>query len=528
MIAGILIVEGNRTYGKIKNKYFYKCVLCNGDSILVSYAIKNIGLQKHFKNMYVLVHLTQVKHNNHIVGTLVDTIGDVDILSNFYKYNLHAKDLYSNGMSDFKKSAKVAWGYGIGNNHNKIITDLFWKCGVDRTQGYNVISIDPKGSKDIDDAFSVQSQSKIGDHSKNVQSKIGEDVISIYIANVPLCLEHLDLWKYLTDQVSTIYLPNGNLSMLPGILSNDFCSLLEHYPRTTLVCDITVQDGSEIVNVEFSTCVIGVENNYNYDEIDSKKITDSTYNKVQSLVSGLNQKYKFANTTTADPGGELDSHQVIEWLMVAMNYFAAKTLAEKQCGIFRGINTSEVREVIPEFEGIKSVQNLYRGLQTQGGKYSTTPQKHDFLGLDAYCHITSPIRRLPDLLNSLKLQHVLGLISFKDETLTIYDKWITQLEIVNDQMKKIKKVQIEARLLELCVNSPGIASKEFKGYICGGEFRGKRIVYTVYLPDIQLLGIWKTLADSTYKIGDSGRFKIYHFKNKTNFKQKVVLDLLNY
>ena len=43
-----------------------------------------------------------------------------------------------------------------------------------------------------------------------------------------------------------------------------------------------------------------------------------------------------------------------------------------------------------------------------GGKYTKYDnlESHDMLDFDAYVHITSPIRRLPDLLNILKLQDV--------------------------------------------------------------------------------------------------------------------------
>ena len=39
---------------------------------------------------------------------------------------------------------------------------------------------------------------------------------------------------------------------------------------------------------------------------------------------------------------------------------------------------------------------------------------HEILDLDAYVHITSPIRRLVDLLNILEFQHELNLIHFND------------------------------------------------------------------------------------------------------------------
>ena len=69
------------------------------------------------------------------------------------------------------------------------------------------------GSKDLDDAFSVKKQEN------------GSYKICIYIANVFLIIDHLNLWKFLTKRVSTVYLPENKRNMLPDSLSDDLCSL---------------------------------------------------------------------------------------------------------------------------------------------------------------------------------------------------------------------------------------------------------------------------------------------------------------
>ena len=49
-----------------------------------------------------------------------------------------------------------------------------------------------------------------------------------------------------------------------------------------------------------------------------------------------------------------------------------------------------------------------------GGRYCKSIDDHEMLDLDAYVHITSPIRRLVDLLNIMKLQDSLGLYTLKE------------------------------------------------------------------------------------------------------------------
>ena len=47
-IPGILKLEGNRTYGKVKDKYYYRCYRDDKrfPEFLVAYKIKEIGFSK--------------------------------------------------------------------------------------------------------------------------------------------------------------------------------------------------------------------------------------------------------------------------------------------------------------------------------------------------------------------------------------------------------------------------------------------------------------------------------------------------
>ena len=68
--------------------------------------------------------------------------------------------------------------------------------------GRDVISIDPESSKDYDDAFGL---SETDDTY----------IVSIYITNVSMWLDVLNVWSSFTERVSTIYLPDRRRPMLP-------------------------------------------------------------------------------------------------------------------------------------------------------------------------------------------------------------------------------------------------------------------------------------------------------------------------
>ena len=54
---------------------------------------------------------------------------------------------------------------------------------------------------------------------------------------------------------------------------------------------------------------------------------------------------------------------------------------------------------------------------------------HEFLKLDSYLHITSPIRRLVDLLNITILQHNLKMVNFSPSALQFYNNWLNEIDI---------------------------------------------------------------------------------------------------
>ena len=94
-IPGIL-VYGNKTYGRSnKGKFYYKCVPNDKrlPIFLVPYEEKNIGFSKKMVNKFVLFRF-QKWESKHPVGSINQVIGDINILPNFYEYQLYCKNLY--------------------------------------------------------------------------------------------------------------------------------------------------------------------------------------------------------------------------------------------------------------------------------------------------------------------------------------------------------------------------------------------------------------------------------------------------
>ncbi|NBP75731.1 MAG: RNB domain-containing ribonuclease, partial [Crocinitomicaceae bacterium] len=145
-------------------------------------------------------------------------------------------------------------------------------------------TIDPKGSLDFDDAFSIK------------QLDNGNTLVSIYIANVTIWLDALNLWQSFSKRISTIYLPDKKRPMLPTILSDCLCSLQANSKRFAFVLDLELFENKEngeikINSYKFSNCLIKVFKNFVYEEPDLLK--NKYYTQLFDVVTRLCSKTKY-------------------------------------------------------------------------------------------------------------------------------------------------------------------------------------------------------------------------------------------
>jgi hypothetical protein len=520
-IPGVLILDGNKTYGrekkmvegsianKTKNhvgRLLYKCIPDDTrlPCFLVPYEIKNMGFSKIFKNIYVTINFEDWE-DKHPRAKLDNLIGPVDILDNFYEYQLYCKSLHAS-IQKFQRDTSKS----IENRcHDGIIETIINKYPniEDRTnQSYwNIITIDPTNSVDYDDGFSI------------IQLDEGMKQLSIYISNVTIWMDILNLWNSFSRRISTIYLPDKKRPMLPTILSDCLCSLQENVRRIAFVMDVFIRE-NEIVDIKFCNAVIKVSNNYVYE--DPKLLGDQKYHKILEAAHELSKKYKYINNVR-------NSHELVSYLMILMNYHCAKALIKHKTGIFRSTimkREFSVPDTLPEDVGkFIKIWNSASGQYIDGSEIADT--RHDFLDMDAYIHITSPIRRLVDLLNMIKFQSTLGIITLSENTNKFYEKWLNEIEYINITMRSIRKVQCDCSLLDLCFNNPEVMEKEYDGYLFDKLYRNDGLYqYIVFLPELKL-NSRITLREELDNFNKK-KFKLFIFNDEEKFKRKIRLHLL--
>jgi len=478
MRAGVLLLGGNKTFGRRKDKLLFRCILSNRTSVLVPYRHKHTRFQKHRTSKFVLVKPTDEKTSaDHNIALLSSVIGDVDNLPSFYEYQLHAKGLWR------PKRTRL---YQVVQRNRKreeeLFRHLFAICKEDRIHYNNIISVDPAGCKDIDDAFSLSSTT-----------------LSIYISNVAMWFHVLDLVSSpeIIEHSATVYLPNGNREMLPELLSRNWCSLVSKQRRPALVCDIDLVSSK----ATFTTAMIEVSKNFTYEDYERTTEYQEALHCVQCLDRG--QKIK-------------DSHELIAWLMIFMSQAAAQRLER---GLFRGVSSSSRHstEGIPE-----DLKGFLQAWTSTGGRYTTEPSRHEFLGLDRYVHITSPIRRLPDIVNGLLLQFQEGLLP---EAKVFVDYWLGRVESINEKMKAIRRLQIQCELLQ---RLSALGRQTSEGYVVDsfdGDDQDCPQRYVIYFPSLKLVATYR--SKEILKRLSRYHFSLVIFQNEETFKKKVRVKKLD-
>jgi len=152
--------------------------------------------------------------------------------------------------------------------------------------------------------------------------------------------------------------------------------------------------------------------------------------------------------------------------------------------------------------------------------------EHEILRLDNYVHITSPIRRLVDLLNIMSLQDKLGLFNMSESARTFFEKWTTDdsIEYINVTMRSIRKLQNDCSLLKICLNDTSALEKIYTGFIFDKIIRNDGLYqYMVYLPELNMSNRFTSRHNKENLTNQT--FKLFTFIDEINLKNKIRLEI---
>ena len=503
--AGILQLENNKTFGRTANhkRLLYKCVPDDKHlpTFLIPYDVK-IGFSKLQTNKFVIFKYDQW-NDKHPHGILVETIGDVDNLEAFYEYQLYCKSLHVS-ITQFNNKTRDILNKKTADEY---VDQIFRNPDYhieDRRNDY-VFTIDPLNSLDFDDGFGIQ------------PLNCGGYKISIYIANVYFWLETLGLWNTFSKRVATIYLPDKRRPMLPTILSDTLCSLQQNEPRFALAMDIIVDSQLNITDVKYVNVIIKVNKNYEYEN--PKMISKDNYYKQLLEV-----------TQKLDPSVE-NSHDLVAYWMIFMNSRTGEYMANHKIGIFRSANYIQSNLQNLKSYGIDNdttrIINSWNNVSGQYVLYHENANlQHELMGGKIYAQITSPIRRIIDLLNLIIISQHLCIIEHpSEETNGFLDNWMREIDFINNSMRSIRKIQTDCDVLNRCFHNPEIMENIYSGILFDKiKKRDDKFSYMVYIKEIKLLTRFVSFAE--YENYMKQPFKLYLFEDEETTRKKIRLQIV--
>lgn len=313
-------------------------------------------------------------------------------------------------------------------------------------------TIDPEDAKDFDDAISVNFLDDNND---------GDVEVGIHIADVSHYLKDgMAMEDEAKKRTTSVYLVDRVVPMLPEVLSNDLCSLVEGVDRLTMSAVVVInQKTLEIKSKWFGETVIHSAKRFTYENA-QEIIVNSTgptgvFAKeivtLNEMAKRLKQK-RFENGAISmeteevkfklDKDGvpievirkvRFDAHKLVEEFMLLANQEVATYVSDlgfkNHVGIYRvhdkpdsekmhalsiflhnlgfnapfkddTISPSDINKVMEQIENDPSkttIQNqIIRSMQK--AIYTTKNIGHYGLAFPYYSHFTSPIRRYPDVM----------------------------------------------------------------------------------------------------------------------------------
>ena len=368
-----------------------------------------------------------------------------------------------------------------------------------------IVSIDPKGCIDIDDALSFNN-----------------NILKIYLADITSLND--ELFQFASNKMTTIY-SDKVLHMYPDKFMSS-CSLLKEQDRIANICEIKLNDNFEIIETKFYQKEIIVTENLSYDEVDN---TSDTYLlNLMDVIEKIKFDYNSQNNSR--------SHKIIEKVMVLSNHLVVNEFKKKNKNFIVRNHKSSTSNTssIPD-----EVKDFYKIYLSNSAEYITYngESKHSGLGITEYTHFTSPLRRFIDTLNHLIL---FTNKEFSKEELNSY------CLKANDINKRIKKFEIECRKLELLNDE----REYFYGYII--DFIEVDVNYfkiKFYIPELnmvlshpiynkKLLSLYNVnlIASKLVITGEDNKvyslfqiidIKVHKRKDAIHFKNKLIYEILN-
>ena len=466
-IVGILMLDSKIKYGLIKDKslYLFKPTNKKYPNFYIPYKKSPIQLYK----IYCIIKFKEWNITSKLpLGIIEEIIGNVG--NKEFEYE-HLRNYYNLKNNTWR----------MNNNFVKDIND---------DENYKVFSIDPIGSKDIDDAFHF-TYNEIGIHIASPYKYFENSLSNIL------------------NRVSTIYLPDKKYNMLPNNYADNFISLIEGQKRYALSLIIKFDENYNIISEELKETIVLNIKNYNYEEF------TPINEQMMKLFFDISNKILKDFTI-------IDSHILVEKWMIFTNKRIANILIKRNIGnlIIRTHSNQHSNEQLNK-EIDKDLQFFLNIKKEQSALYEiydkNKNQFHSKLGNEYYTHFTSPIRRAIDFF--------IHCLIIKNENIFETKELEKIVEHINIFTKNSRKFDRNIKRLNFL-----FTIKEFDKNIETYAYiiNIKQHCLTIYIPEYKLEEkITGMHCYDDYKLYQKINIKLWVFTSFENIFDKLKIEILH-
>ncbi len=281
------------------------------------------------------------------------------------------------------------------------------------------ITIDDLETRDRDDALSIE------------PTGCGSHRVGIHITDAGALIEAGSALDVEADRrMSSLYLPEQTINMLPQAVSSGSGSLNPGELRAAVSVIVDLTDGGEVSDWKVVKSAIRSDHALAYEEADAA-IADSSH-PLHAELSALHRMAKSLRaardargalsldraelSVKVDTCGEVSvrvvpreapARSLVEEYMVLCNSLLAMYCVENELPApFRAQDLPDMSDIVTQVpDGALRTYMMTRRLTA--ANVSVKPGRHGGLGVDAYTQATSPLRRYPDLLVQRQISHYL-------------------------------------------------------------------------------------------------------------------------
>ena len=429
-------------------------------------------------------------------------------------------------------------------------------------RGVATFTIDPIDAKDFDDAISF----------KKLDNGCYE--VGVHIADVSYYVKPTSaLDEEAIARETSVYLVDRCIPMLPEVLSNDLCSLVQGEDRLVMSAVLEIDNEGVVYDSWYGRSVINSNRRYSYEDaqVTLDKKQGDFYEELDILnkIAKVLHKKRFENGAlyleTEEVKFKLDSkgvpvdvyvkvrgdtHKMIEEYMLLANEKVSEFITKTQEKVqgegksicvyrvhdnpdpdrmhdldlfIRGLGykvrfidglipTQDLNDLLMKMEGRpeKPLLQVHITRSMAKAAYSTKNIGHYGLAFDFYSHFTSPIRRYPDVLTHRLLMRVLANDFPKEEERGYFDKMCLLASRREKEASDAERGSIKYKQVEYMSARLGM---EFEGTISGVSDWG------LYVEEK------KSKCEGMIKLRDLGNdFYVYDQKNMRVFGERTGIE----